>query len=232
MDQIQAICFDLDDTLWDLPPVLRRAERELYAWYGRNYPAVTERFSAAEIRRMRTEIADEFPELLHDLTELRMKVLRRIAEQSGYPESMADEAFHIINRERNRVDLFADVLPALDLLAGRCRLFTLSNGNANLEAIGIARHFEMSFSAREIGVAKPNPEIFHAVCERSGLLPEQVVHVGDHPENDIVAARSVGMVTVWVNRQQTAWPEEWSEAHQTPDHVVGCLEEFAKLFES
>jgi HAD superfamily hydrolase (TIGR01549 family) len=225
MNLVQAICLDLDDTLWDLGPVIPRAERTLYDWFGENYPDVLEKYSPDDVLQLRQQTALANPGLRHDLTALRMLVLRGIARNSGYAESMAEEAFHVFDQARNQVELYADVVPALERLGARYRLLTLSNGNASLQKIGIAHHFAGSYSARELGLAKPEPGIFNAVCELEQLLPEQMLHVGDHPENDIVAARSVGMAAVWVNREGISWPLEGD----CPVATVACLEELADV---
>ncbi len=224
MKTLRAICFDLDDTLWDLAPVIPRAERVLYEWYAASYPAVAEHYSRQDILEMRRQVAERHPELRHDLTVLRMKVLQQIAVTSGYSATMAEEAFAVFDAERNRVDLYADVLPALQLLGERFRLLSLSNGNANLEAIGIADLFVRSYNARELGVAKPDAAIFQMVCEREGLAAHDVLHVGDHPQNDIVAAQSAGLPAAWVNRKAEQWPEQDS----APEHTVTCLEDLAR----
>jgi putative hydrolase of the HAD superfamily len=226
MNDIQAICFDLDDTLWDLAPIILRAENALYEWYRSHCPRVTEAYTARDIARLRITVATDNPELEHDLTALRMLTLQAIARETGYPEFTANEAFRVFQAVRNSVSLFDDVLPGLTKLKAHFRLFALSNGNADLESIGIAKLFEQSFSARELGVAKPDVAVFHAVCERAGLAPEHIVHVGDHPENDIAAARRAGLFTIWINRNDSDWP-----LHDCrPDHQVRCLEELTEVF--
>ena len=224
MADIQAICFDLDDTLWDLAPVIPRAEAHLYRWFGEHYPAVHEHFSAADILDLRIDAAARHPELIHDLGQLRMKVLRKVAHDSGYTDECADRAFEVFQAMRNAIELFPDVLPAMTRLKTEFRLLTLSNGNANLTVIGIADYFEASYTAREIGAAKPDTRVFEAVCIDVGLPAEQILHVGDHPRNDIVAARAAGLRTAWVNRENRTW-----DADDTgPDHTVACLEELAR----
>jgi putative hydrolase of the HAD superfamily len=223
MNTAQAICLDLDDTLWDLRPVIPRAERTLYDWYGEHYPDVLKVYTPKDVLELRQKTALGNPQLRHDLTALRLMVLGKIAVDAGYAESMAKEAFEVFDRARNDVELFADVLPALERLGSRYRLLTLSNGNANLQIMGIAHYFSQSYSARELGVAKPEAAIFHAVCERENLAPEQILHVGDHPENDIVAACTAGMIAVWVNREGKEWPLEG----ECPVDTVACLEELA-----
>ena len=226
MNDIRVICFDLDDTLWDLAPVIPRAEAALFAWYAEHYPRVTDNFSRADIIRLRQSVAEENPGLKHDLTVLRMLTLQRVAVVSGYAEGMAEEAFRVFQEVRNSVELYVDVLPGLRRLGEHYRLVTLSNGNADLSVIGIDSFFETGFSARKLGFAKPDTRIFEVMCAQLGVLPVQVVHVGDHPQNDIAAAQQAGMPAVWINRTDNAWPLDDHE----PDHVVGSLEELADVF--
>ena len=55
---IRTITVDLDDTLWEIRPVIRRAERRLYEWLGEHYPRITERFSVEEMRILRERVTD------------------------------------------------------------------------------------------------------------------------------------------------------------------------------
>lgn len=62
---------------------------------------------------------------------------------------------------------------------------SLTNGNADLQRVGLHGHFSHHVAAREVGVAKPDPAIFHHACARLGLAPSQVLHVGDDPLLDV-----------------------------------------------
>ncbi len=226
MDNIRAICFDLDDTLWDLQPVIPRAERILYEWFDRNYPRVTKRFSPAQIRELRQAATERWPDLRHDLTELRLRVLRQIAAETDYDDDMVQGGYDVFFAARNDVSLYADVVPVLRELAGRYCLIALSNGNADLEKIGIAHYFVDVFGARELGVSKPDARFFIEAACRCGMLSNEMVHVGDHPQNDIVAAKKTGMQTVWLNRKNTPWP--YSDCY--PDREISGLDELTGLF--
>jgi FMN phosphatase YigB (HAD superfamily) len=109
-------------------------------------------------------------------------------------------------RARNEVVLYDDVRPTLERLVHTHRLFAISNGNADLAAIGLADYFEASLSAREAGMLKPDPRIFDILLQRSGLRAAEVVHVGDDPEADVEGARGAGVQPVWLNRDGLPWP--------------------------
>jgi putative hydrolase of the HAD superfamily len=144
--------------------------------------------------------------MAHDFTFLRTQTLRDHAREFGYAEAMAEEAFEAFLQARNEVVLYDDVLPGLEHLKQRFRLFTASNGNADLTRIGLAHYFERMVHARQVGALKPDPVLFHKVIEGTDLQPQQVVYVGDDPALDVVGARAAGMCPVWINREQAAWP--------------------------
>ena len=109
---------------------------------------------------------------------------------------------------RMQVDLFADVVPALRFLAGRYPLVAISNGNADVARVGLAAHFTASMSAHRLGVGKPDARIFHAAAQAVGVMPEQVLHVGDDPMLDVLGGLNAGLQTAWVNRVGHEWKHE------------------------
>jgi 2-haloalkanoic acid dehalogenase type II len=205
----QAICaitFDLDDTLWDIWPIIGRAEERLHDWLKAYYPRVPERFSPLELRQLCVDIAQQRPELAHDRTWLRKEALRLAAQRAGYGEFHVDAAFEVFFTARNEVVFFEEVLPVLERLSRRYTLGALSNGNADVYRIGLDRFFDFAINAVDVGAAKPEPAMFKAACRYLGLPPARIVHVGDDPEHDVGGAARVGLRTVWVNRNSRDWP--------------------------
>lgn len=215
LSAIRAICFDLDNTLWDVWPVIVRAEQAMYDLLALKYPRVTAAMTVEMLRKARQETAQAYPQMAHDFTFLRKQTLLDHARDFGYAEAMADEAFEAFIQARNEVVLYDDVLPGLERLKARFRLFTASNGNADLGRIGLAHFFERSLSARLVGSLKPEPALFHKVIEGTDLEPQQVVYVGDDPALDVVGARGAGMHPIWINRDRAAWPAELAPPTRT-----------------
>jgi len=116
--------------------------------------------------------------------------------------------------------LFGDVRPALEELAGRgITLGVVSNFEPWLADILALQEIDHLFAAVAIsgvlGVAKPDPGIFEAALAEAGADPSATVHVGDQPANDVAAARAVGITPVLIDRF-ARYPEP-DGAHRVED---------------
>ena len=76
MNNIRAITLDLDDTLWEIHPVIKRAEKQLYAWLSEHYPRITEMYEPADMLEVRSQVMAEFTDRAHDLTSIRAMLTR------------------------------------------------------------------------------------------------------------------------------------------------------------
>ncbi|MEJ2601879.1 MAG: HAD family hydrolase [Gammaproteobacteria bacterium] len=224
LSNIRALTIDLDDTLWDVAPVIRRAERKLGDWLRQHYPRIPQRFAPADMMALREEVAAANPDQSHDFRFLRRAVMQEMARRVDYPESLADEAFDVFDRHRNEVEFFADVRPALEHLAGRYRLVAVTNGNADLHRIGVAHFFHGIVTAVSAGAPKPDRRIFEQAMEHAGSDPGHVLHVGDHPDHDIEGARRAGLLTAWVNRRGETWPQTLLPPHVIVEDFHGLLD--------
>jgi putative hydrolase of the HAD superfamily len=216
--QIAAITLDLDDTLWPIEPVMRRAEQRLDDWLKTHCPRAAAAYPISAMRALRDRVARENPHLAHDFSAQRRLSLCAALHAHGYDDAHVEGAYGEFYAARNEVECYADTLPALARLAARYPLVSLSNGNADVERIGLAGFFRFSISSRDCGVAKPDMQIFHTACARLGLPPHAVLHVGDDPELDVAGARAAGLRTAWINRSSSAWTHP-----QTPDLTLSDL---------
>ena len=221
--QILAISLDLDDTLWPVEPAILQAERCLDEWLREHHPHVATKWPIVAMRELRDTISRERVDLAHDFTAQRLLTLERAFAACGVGNEHVDAAFDIYYAARNRVDFYADTLPALATLSARLPLISVSNGNADLARMGLRHYFRDCISARDLGVAKPAAAIFHAACERLGVPGECVLHVGDDPLLDVAAARGAGLRSAWLNRSGGAWSDG-----PAPDLEIRDLGELAE----
>jgi len=222
--KVRAVCFDLDNTLWDVWPVIMRAEQKMYDFLAERYPRVVANMTMEMMRAAREQTAAAHPQMRHDFTFLRKQTLRAHAKEFGYAEAMVDDAFEAFIQARNQVDLYPDVVPALEQLRARYRLFTASNGNADIDKIGLAHFFERTVNARLVGALKPDPAIFHKVIEGTDLQAHEVVYVGDDPLLDVEGARGAGMHAIWTDRQGEEWPAQIAPATYTVRSLTELVE--------
>jgi len=224
LSDVRAIAFDLDNTLWDVEPVLARAEERLAAWLAEHAPRLAAQVSREDMRRARDQLARAEPHNAHDVTYLRLTALAAHAREHGYDERIAERAFEVFLSARNEVAVFADVHPALTRLGARYALASLSNGNADLARIGLESVFAVSLNARQIGAAKPDPRCFARLSHSLALAPAAILYVGDDPHLDVDAARSAALPTAWVNRRAREWPSELAPADLTVTDLTQLAE--------
>lgn len=196
----KAVLFDLDDTLWPIAPVILEAEQILFAWLREHAPRVAQQFTIETLRQARLELLARQPEFQLDLGALRRAGLLAAFEQAGEDASKVELAMTEFFAARNAVIPYDDVLPGLLRLKGRVRIGSVTNGNADLQTIGLARHFDASVAAPTFGVAKPDPRIFLEACRQLGVAPEEAVYVGDDLLLDVGGAQRAGLRAVWMNR--------------------------------
>ncbi len=221
---IQVISFDLDDTLWAVQPVIVRANLTLYRWLEIHAPRFSVHYQLEDFDRLRLEVLEQQPDIAHSVTAIRLAVLQHGLSQSGYADNAAKQltraAFEIFIQARNRVDFFQHAQQMLTELSTHYRLIALSNGNADVYRVGLGDLFEFALNADQVGQAKPHPLMFEQMLQRARVEPRQVIHVGDHPEHDILGAQNCGLHTLWVNLARAPWPEG-----ATPDLEAHCLSE-------
>ena len=223
---IKAISFDLDDTLWPIWPTIERAEKALMEWLGLYAPMAAAMFaSPGALKDVRDDLTASRPDLKHDLSAMRREAIRLALTRAGENPLLAEQAFDVFFAERQRVTLYDDARSALEFLSARFPLVSVSNGNADLERVGLAPYFRAAISAREFGVGKPDPRIFHAAAGAVDVMPESVLHVGDDATLDALGALNAGMQTAWLNRADHRWPHE-----ATPHVTVVSLDQLCALF--
>lgn len=227
MTDIRLVTFDLDDTLWEIAPVIHNAEAVLRDWLTRNAPRLGD-FPVDALAAIRRLLVEAEPSLRHRISELRRRILLHALHDAGYSREEAGElgeqAFQVYLEARHAVQLFPDVVPTLEHLANHYTLGVLTNGNADVRRLGLADYFQFALCAEELGVGKPDPQPFREALKRAGVDAGQAVHIGDHPGDDIEGAQRAGMRAVWFNPAGREWQHEGA-----PDAQVRSLRELPAL---
>tara|TARA_R110002110_G_C13470513_1_gene720856 strand:+ start:97770 stop:98486 length:717 start_codon:yes stop_codon:yes gene_type:complete len=215
---IDVITFDLDNTLWDVEPTLIKAEQVQRDWLLQYRAGTIEHYDHDQLWEFKKGVWKRNPQLAHHVSQMRIQMLYELQIAAGYGDAEArtgaEQAFAVFLAERHKVVLYEEALEVLELLAREYRLGALTNGNADVYKTDAGEYFDFAFLAEDIGRSKPHPDMFHAAIAKAGVLAENIVHVGDNPEHDILGARSVGMHTVWMNSQDEKWSGDGSADYE------------------
>lgn len=211
MSRIQLLTFDLDDTLWEVTPVLIEAERSVRRFLKSNCPLVLEKFNTEDFIALRRKLFATEPDLRHQISLLRVRAMQIAMQESGYSEQQAQqfsqEAFQVFIDARHAVTYFDDVIESLEELHTSYQLGVLTNGNADISRLDIKPYFKFAIAAEHINASKPAPDHFHKAMQLTRVAAEEMIHIGDHPEHDIFGAQQLGIKTIWVNLNKQQWPD-------------------------
>lgn len=201
---ISAISFDGDMTLWDFQKVMRHALKKALAELRRVVP--TQRAAELTVKEMiaiRTRVEKDEQGRTWNHEEIRRLAFERTLEILGRPDrELAAHLNAIYLKHRfEDIELYPDVIPALDLLAPDFKLGLLSNGNSYPERCGLEGRFAFVVFSQDVRIKKPDRRIFEITARKAGCPLNELLHVGDSLENDVKGANEAGARSVWLNRE-------------------------------
>ncbi|WP_460799186.1 HAD family hydrolase [Microbacterium sp. GXF0217] len=128
-------------------------------------------------------------------------------------DALLEEAVLLhVGAERGAFSLFAETLAVLEGLRELgIPLGVITNGpaefqRAKLATVGIDGLFDVVVASGDIGVLKPDREIFALALAGLGVAPGRALHVGDNFAADVVGAADAGLTAVWINRDAAIAP--------------------------
>lgn len=217
--RVKAVFLDVDDTLVDYAPAARAS---FAAVFGPEAPY--EQWLAL----------DHYERYLNG--ELSFRVMRetRMADflaMLGRAEDVPDA----VTFERRRFEglaehyrLFDDALPCVaDLRERGLRIGLITNNESEhqrdkIRRTGLEGLFDAVIISDEVGVAKPNAQIFEHALAALDVAPGEAMHVGDNLVADARGARDAGLHGVWLDRYRSR--------HTVRDvPVVHCLQDVSRL---
>jgi HAD superfamily hydrolase (TIGR01549 family) len=229
---VRAILFDLDDTLFDH----QYCSRAGLAAVREGFPSLAdESFDAFELRyRVLLEEVHLLvlsgvlsPEAARQQRFQRFLsvVFQATLEDADRASGLYRSAFLAARRPiAGAVELLSHLKPHVGI-----GVITNNVRNEQVEKLqfcGLDGLVDVLVTSEDVGVAKPDPAIFHAALEQLACRAEQVVMVGDSWENDIVGASQVGIRSIWLNRYAEPHRDA-TLAHQIFE--LAPLEEIARL---
>jgi 2-haloalkanoic acid dehalogenase type II len=194
----KAVFFDVLGTLVELEP----------PWVGLRAAVPAEVSDERLVAAVRAEMA-YYKEHSHEgrdaesLADLRRRCAELISRELGVEVGVDDLV------EAVRFQAYPDAAPALAALRERgLTVLAVSNWDCSLEAVlercGLGEALDGAVSSAVAGARKPDPAIFQEALRMAGCAAEEVLHVGDTPEEDGAGAAAAGIRALIVDREGAA----------------------------
>jgi 2-haloacid dehalogenase len=115
---------------------------------------------------------------------------------------------------------YPEVPAALERLRTRCKLAIITNSDddimaSNVRNIGVP--FDHVVTAEQARAYKPSPLIFDYALRTLGCAPDEILHVAQGFEYDIVPGHDLGWTCVWINRYGKTGDPAYGPYRELPD---------------
>jgi len=198
----KAICFDLDDTLYDNHSVIKKAEHDFLIYLNKTYSELSE-LDVRQWGLYKNHLIREFPLLSEDVSLCRIEILKRIMTIYGIPEYKAVEyaqtAFKEFLRLRSNFIVPTESIELLEKLAKHYPIIAITNGNVDVKQIGLQNKFKFILKAGAQFKAKPQADMFIEAANRLNIKVSDILHIGDHIISDVFGAQNNGAQAIWLN---------------------------------
>lgn len=228
LQDLRAISFDLDDTLYDNRPVIEHAEQWMV-------DAMRDRYLASAMydrtwwQQLKHELQLADPSLHDDVSRCRLAMIEVGLQRGGMAEAEAKTAAQHVFAEflevRSRVIVPEASLDVLKKLSRHFPLVVITNGNVLLERIGLAGQFKHVLKAGNGRKMKPAPDMFRLMAAQLKLSPHQILHVGDDVTTDVLGAIRNGYQAAWINNQG----QDWRTLHTLPHLMLHDIQDLLSL---
>jgi putative hydrolase of the HAD superfamily len=226
---LEVVLFDLDDTLHDDSAAYKRAARRIAERVAAQRGIDAERLLAAYIAQASSfwkKLSVEH--LTTPIHDARTQLWSDALVAAGVPLDV--DLAHVCAEDytRARAEMLELAPGAVDLLRALrergCRLGIVTNGFAathheKVDRLGLRPYIDALFLADEMGMVKPDPEVFRHACRALGSAPERAAMVGDRYDRDVIGAAEAGLFTVLIDVHSIPLPL----GALAPDAVVDSL---------
>lgn len=198
---IKAVSFDAGGTLLRPRPSVGHVYAQVarrHGWDGLDPDELTRRF--ADAWRNKETFNYSRPEWAALVATIFQGLVKRPEDPDFF-----DHLYRAFEQPEHW-ELYSDVQLALEgLTQVGYRLLITSNWDERLhnilDSLGIAGHFATVIVSLEAGCTKPDPAVFHHAADRMRLKPDEILHVGDSKDEDLVGASESGMAAFLVDRE-------------------------------
>jgi putative hydrolase of the HAD superfamily len=207
LTNIKHILFDLDHTLWDFETNSKLTLHEMFLNYNLNAYLHTD-FDTflKKYKQINDLLWTNYRENKITKNELRVQRFYKTLVAFNYssPKLAEQMADYYVKHSPYKTALFPDAVEVLNYLNNKYDLHIISNGFREVQHIKLTnskidKFFKEIVLSEDVGVNKPNPEIFHYLLKKIKVKPEQTIMIGDNIEADIKGAAAVGIPQILFN---------------------------------
>lgn len=167
--------------------------------------------------------------------EYREKVEKTYKTNTERPLDYVWKTFNVFTEKprwsHEKDVLYSKVPEVLEQLAKRYHLGIVANQSEGLterlKVLGISHYFKLIISSAEVGVKKPNLEIFEQALLEADISPKEAIYVGDRVDNDIIPSKRIGMQAIRIKQGLGKFHKE-SETYPS-DMIINDLSELLFL---
>ena len=235
---IKAVLFDLDGTLCDSDTAWRIAENETFQRLRKHYPHLSEETITKAWTTVHQRLFHRLDTGKCSMAEVRDARFPCLFKELNLPtdKTMEELSDFFCSRYLTSLRLYDDVTVFEELSEYHVGIITNGAHDEHTDSqfskvryLGLSDRIQSLTISGEIGVRKPNLEIFRVAWERADVLPKEAVYVGDTIQNDIVGANRAGMTSIFINRKsERPIPKT---ADEQPDYTTSSLHEVLSCLE-
>ena len=227
---IKAVFFDLDGTLCDSDTAWDIAQRDMFQLFHKQYPSVSEAALTEAWKAVHQELFKQLNAGKCSMADVRDSRFQCLFKELDLPidKIMEELSDFFCSRYLTNLRLYDDVTVLEELHAYHVGIITNGAHDEHTDSqlskvrhLGLSERIQSLTISGEIGIRKPNLEIFKVACERAGVSPKQAMLVGDTVESDIVGANRAGMTSVFIDRKSDVLVPK--TADEQPDDSVSNL---------
>ena len=229
---IKAVFFDLDETLCDSDTAWRIAVKETFQRLHKREPTVSEAAITNAWTTVHQRLFQQLDAGKCSMAEVRDRRFGCLFKELSLPidRAMEELSDFFCSRYLTGLRLYEDVTVLEELHAYHIGIITNGAHDEHTDSqlskvrhLGLTERIQSLTISGEIGVRKPNLEIFKVACERADVLPKEAIFIGDSVQNDIVGANRAGITSVLINRKSDVLVPK--TADEQPDYTISSLHE-------
>ena len=235
---IKTVFFDLDNTLCDSDRAWSLAISDTFQLLCKHVPNIREETITKAWATVHERLFQKVNAGKYSMAEVRDSRFQCLFEELGLPLGKITEELNefLASRYLTCLHLYEDVTILEKLHTYHVGIVTNGAHDTHTDSqlskvrhLGLSERIQSLTISGEIGVRKPNIEIFNVACERAGVLPQEALFVGDSIQNDIVGSNRAGMTSVFINRKSDVLPP--NIADERPDYSISNLYEVLSCLE-